>query len=346
MIEVLTNGALNIVVDSGRRGFMGIGVSHSGPMDALALDIANVLVGNGPQAAGIEVSIFPFRVAFSADTIIAITGAPCAAQLGQHRVPPYWATLARAGDTLSLQPPEVGARVYLAAAGGLAVSRVLGSRSTEVKGAFGGLQGRALRRGDRLEVGRDETDEKRVPRDAAGFGALTETLREYWGELHTGSVKLRVLPAAEYKEFTAKARLHFARAAYEVTAESNRTGARLRGDPLALRSHRELLSHGIVPGTIQVPPSGEPIVQLVEANTCGGYPKIATVIECDLWKFGQMRPRTRLNFQLVELEEAIEALRGGAAELQELKNTLAPGAERLNRAVTVRGQSCKTPIPT
>lgn len=331
MIEVLTNGALNIVVDSGRQGFMGIGVSHSGPMDALALDIANVLVGNDPHAAGIEVSIFPFRVAFSADTVIAITGAPCAAQLGQHRVPPYWATLARAGETLSLQPPEVGARAYLAAAGGLAVGRVLGSRSTEVKGAFGGLQGRALRRGDRLDVGRGEKDEKPFPAGAAGFGALTETLREFWVELHTGIVRLRVLPAAEYGKFTANARLHFAKAHYEVTRESNRTGARLSGDPLKLRFHRELLSHGIVPGTIQVPPSGEPIVQLVEANTCGGYPKIATVIECDLWKFGQMRPRTRLGFQLVELEEAIEALRAGAAELQELKNTLVPASSRSER---------------
>lgn len=323
MIEVLTNGALNIVVDSGRHGLMGIGVSHAGPMDALALDIANALVGNDPQAAGIEVSIFPFRVAFSADTIIAVTGAPCGAELGRQRMPPYWATLARAGDILTLQPPEVGARAYLAAAGGLVVSRVLGSRSTEIKGAFGGLQGRALRRGDRLNVGLDEPSEWSHPRSAAGFGALTETLREYWGKLHTGSVRLRVLRAAEYGEFTDRARRDFAETSYQVTAESNRTGARLRGGPLALRLHRELLSHGIVPGTIQVPPSGEPIVQLVEANTCGGYPKIATVIECDLWKCGQMRPRNRVTFQLVDLEEAIEALQDGAAELQELKNTLA-----------------------
>jgi biotin-dependent carboxylase-like uncharacterized protein len=332
MIEVLTNGALNIVVDSGRQGLMGIGVSHAGPMDALALDIANALVGNDSKAAGIEVSIFPFRVAFSADTAIAVTGAPCAAELGRHRMPPYWATLARAGDTLSLQPPQVGARAYLAVAGGLAVGSVLGSRSTEVKGAFGGLEGRALRRGDRLDVRLEGTAEERFRRGAAGLGALTDTLRVYWSELHAGSVKLRVLPAAEYDEFTERSRVDFVGTSYQVTGESNRTGARLRGEPLALRSHRELLSHGIVPGTIQVPPSGEPIVQLVEANTCGGYPKIATVIECDLWKCGQMRPPTRLSFQLVGLEEAIGALKEDAAALRELKNT-------------VRGQSCRTPMP-
>lgn len=335
MIEVLTNGALNIVVDSGRHGFMGIGVSHSGPMDALALDVANALLGNDPQAAGIEVSIFPFRVAFAADTTIAITGAPCAAELGRQRMPPYWATLARAGDVLSLQPPAVGARAYLAAAGGFAVNRVLGSRSTEVKGAFGGLQGRALRRGDRLEVGLDRTAGRFLPRAAGGVGALTETLGEYWCELHTGSVNLRVLPAAEYDEFTEQARRDFAKTSYQVTGESNRTGARLCGDALALRSPRELLSHGIVPGTIQVPPSGEPIIQLVEANTCGGYPKIATVIECDLWKCGQVRPRTRLTFELVGLEEAIEALREGAAELQELKDTLALVSQRGSSAPTM-----------
>lgn len=328
MIEVLTNGALNIVVDSGRRGFMGIGVSHSGPMDALALEIGNALVGNDSQAAGIEVSIFPFRVAFQADITIAITGAPCAAELGRHRMPPYWATLAHAGDVLSLQPPAVGARAYLAVAGGIAVSRVLGSRSTEVKGGFGGLQGRALRRGDRLDVGVEKTDERSFPHGVAGVGALTETLSEYWRELHSGSVNLRVLPAAEYEEFTQQARRDFAKASYQVTGEANRTGARLRGDALALRSPRELLSHGIVPGTIQVPPSGEPIVQLVEANTCGGYPKIATVIECDLWKCGQMRPRTRLNFELVDLEEALEALKGGAVELEELKSSLALVSKR------------------
>jgi biotin-dependent carboxylase-like uncharacterized protein len=323
MIEVLTNGALNIVVDSGRHGLMGIGVSHSGPMDALAFDIANALLGNDRQAAAIEVSVFPFRVAFLADTAIAITGAPCAAELGQRRMPPYWATLARAGDILSLPPPEVGARAYLAVAGGFAVSRVLGSRSTQLKGAFGGLEGRALRRGDRLHVDADEADERSLPRDAAGFGAFTETLGAYWREQSTGTVKLRVLPAAEFDEFTEEAIRNFAQTSYQVTVESNRTGARLRGKPLALRFHRELLSHGIVPGTIQVPPSGEPIVQLVEANTCGGYHKIATVIECDLWKCGQMRPGTRIAFQLAGLEDAIEALKGGAAELRELKDTLA-----------------------
>lgn len=334
MIEVLTNGALNIVVDSGRRGLMGIGVSNAGPMDALALDIANALAGNDPRAAGIEVSIFPFRVAFSADTLIAVTGAPCAAELRQRRLPPYWAALARAGDTLSLAPPEVGARAYLAAAGGIAVSQVLGSRTTEVKGAFGGLQGRALRRGDRLDVGLEVSRRRPAPSNAAGFGALTETLSEFWRELHAGSVSLRVLPAAEYGEFTERAQLDFATTPYQVTAESNRTGARLRGDPLALRSHRELLSHGIVPGTIQVPPSGEPIIQLVEANTCGGYPKIATVIECDLWKCGQMRPRTRVNFQLIDLEQAIGALEGDLAELQELQDALARVSKRSLVALT------------
>lgn len=333
MLEVLTNGALNIVVDSGRHGFMGIGVSRAGPMDALALDIANALVGNGPEAAAIEVSIFPFRIVFLADMVIAVTGAPCRAELGRHRMPPYWAMRARAGDILSLHPPELGARAYLATAGGLAISPVLGSRSTEVKASFGGLQGRALRRGDRLDVDLEEADGQTFPHGAAGFGVLTETLAAYWRELQTGTVQLRVLPAAEYDEFTDRARRDFAKASYQVSEESNRTGARLRGDPLALRYRRELLSHGIVPGTIQVPPSGEPIVQLAEANTCGGYPKIATVIERDLWKCGQMRPRTRLTFRPIDLEEAIEALKDGAAELQDLKNT-------------VRGQSCRTPTPS
>jgi 5-oxoprolinase (ATP-hydrolysing) subunit C len=328
MIEVLTNGALNIVVDSGRHGLMGIGVSHAGPMDALALDIANALVGNDRQTAGIEVSIFPFRIAFSTDTVIAITGAPCVAELGQQRVPPYWATVAQAGDILSLQPPEVGARAYLVAAGGFVVSRVMGSQSTDVKGAYGGLHGRALRRGDRLTVGLDQADEQPFSPSAPGFGALTETLSAYWRELATGNVRLRVMQAAEYNEFTEQARLDFAKTPYQVTLESNRIGTRLRGAPLGLRFRRELLSHGIVPGTVQVPPSGDPIIQLVEANTCGGYPKIATVIECDLWKCGQVRPGTRLTFQLVDVEEAIDALQRSATELQELKNTLVVISQR------------------
>ena len=324
MIEILSNGAPNLIQDAGRRGHLGFGVSRSGAMDALALSVGNALVGNESTDAAIEVSLFPFRVRFQKDQDFAVTGADCVVRLDESVLAPWWGRTARAGQTLVIQRPKRGARAYLCVAGGVDVEPVMGSRSTDLKGTFGGLEGRGLRRGDVLEV---KAGAPRRVRDS-GLGVVPSDLPGFWKELSSGVVSVRVVPAAEYQRFTDAAKESFATTDYEITPEANRVGYRLNGACLPLTSPLELLSHGIVPGTVQVPPSGQPIIQLAEANTCGGYPKIATVVEADLWKLGQASIGCRIRFVVVDVREAVETLQARAAEVAKLRQTLALMSQR------------------
>ena len=303
MIEILASGPANCIHDRGRRGLLHLGVSRSGAMDLLSFDIANALLGNDPQAAAIEVAMFPFRLRFETDTSIALTGADAGARLDGQKLPPFWVLPVKAGAELLLSPPRRGMRAYLGFAGGIAVPPVLGSRSTDLKSCFGGFLGRGLAKGDRLPLG--DAAPRKLPQHGLG-ATLDAATKDFWaGE--AGAEPLRIIAAAEYKLFTPQALADFSRADWLVTNEANRMGYRLSGPELALTRKLELFSHGIVPGTIQVPASGQPIIQLADANTCGGYPKLAVVIEPDLWKLAQLGPGDRIRFVEANLAEALAA---------------------------------------
>ena len=283
-------------------------------MDRFALEAGNALLGNEPGAAGIEVVHFPFRLRFHAGTSFSVTGAACAPALdGGPPLPPYWAHAAKAGQVLALGLPRAGARAYVTFAGGIDVPVVIGSRSTDQKCGFGGLEGRGLSRGDRLALFEGE----RAAIAGPGLGAAPVTRLPRPGE----EVMLRVLEAAETSAFTAGSRQRFLDEGWLLTAEANRMGFRLQGSRLERDQATELLSHGIVPGTVQVPPAGQPIIQMADANTCGGYPKIATVIEADLGTLAQAPLGTRFRFAWTDWAAAREALRQRAAFLVELRAT-------------------------
>lgn len=318
MIEILSNGALNLVQDQGRPAFISLGVSESGAMDAPALSMANWMVGNEASAAGIEISIFPFRLRFLVDAHFACTGAATTLDCQQRRLPSWWAARAAAGDVLTLAAPAQGSRAYLAFAGGVDVPLVLGSRSTDLKSRFGGFDGRGLRKGDRLALG---SAAQQPPEHR--FGVAPTSRVAFAHELQGGTVKVRVMAAAEYAQFNEAARKALTGTAYQLTPDCNRQGYRLEGAALKTSKPLELLSHGLVPGTVQVPPSGQPIVQMAEANTCGGYPKIANVIEADLWRLAQLRPGQRLRFELVDQDAAVAALREQELEQNRIRQGLA-----------------------
>ena len=316
MIEILSTGLLNSVQDLGRPGHLAIGVGRGGAMDRFALEAGNALLGNQGGAAGIEVVHFPFRLRFHADTPFAVTGAACAPSLdGGPPLPPDWVHGAKAGQALALGLPRAGARAYVTFAGGIDVPAVLGSRSTEQKSGFGGLGGRGLSRGDRL--GLLSCEGRGI--GGAGFGAAPVARLPRPGE----EVALRVLEAAETAAFTADSLRRFVGEGWELTAEANRMGFRLRGSVLERQDAKELLSHGIVPGTVQVPPAGQPMIQMADANTCGGYAKIATVIEADLGMLAQAPLGTRFRFAWTDWETARGAMCLQAACLADLRATAA-----------------------
>ncbi|GAB7550202.1 5-oxoprolinase subunit C family protein [Cupriavidus sp. 8B] len=307
MIEILSASALATVQDLGRLGALRWGVGTSGAMDPLALAAGNLLLGNDEGVAGIEVPVFPFVARFTQDCRFALTGADCAAQLDDQPLLPWWVHEARAGQTLRLGVPQLGpipaCRAYLCLAGGVDVPVALGSRSTQLRGAFGGLDGRALKRGDVLQAVSPGLGKGA---GSAGIGLVPPAF--CLPLLADGAAAMRVLPAAEYGLYTEASQRSFWSQPWKITAQSDRYGYRLAGPSLAARQPIEMRSHGIVPGVVQVPPGGQPIVQMRDAQPSGGYPKLGTVIEADLWRLGQAPIGSQVRFVETTWDEAVAAL--------------------------------------
>jgi biotin-dependent carboxylase-like uncharacterized protein len=311
MIELLSSAGLSTVQDMGRDGYLRFGVGTSGAMDRIALAVGNILLGNEENAAGIEIPILPFKVRFLENIAFALTGADCSAQLDNMPVPPWWVAQARKDQILTLRVPASGARGYLTLAGGVDVPVVLGSRSTQLRGQFGGYQGRPLQKGDVIPaIGPTTAAAAAIP--LSGFGAEPPEFSlppaDHASEPGAKVVAVRVLPAAEYDCYPDDAQQAFWNAEWKITPQSDRYGYRLAGPAIAPTQAIEKRSHGIVPGVIQVPHSGQPIIQLRDAQPSGGYPKIGTVIEADLWRLGQIRIGEKLRFVKTTYEDAVEAL--------------------------------------
>ena len=305
MIEILTAGALATVQDLGRIGCLRWGVGTAGAMDPMALAAGNLLLGNDQGSAAVEVQVYPFRVRFNEDSAFAITGADCAATLDGLPLLPWSAHTVRAGQELHLGVPQPGlwraSRAYLCLPGGVDVPKVLDSRSTQLRGSFGGLEGRALRRGDTLRPAASGADWV-----TSDIGILPPALALPLER--DGCAAMRVLPAAEYARYTEASQEGFWNNEWKITPQSDRYGFRLAGEALRPKAPMEMRSHGIVPGVIQVPPDGQPIVQMRDAQPSGGYPKFGTVIEADLWRLGQAPIGSRIRFIATTWEDALAAL--------------------------------------
>lgn len=318
MIEILETPPLATVQDHGRSGARKYGVGVSGAMDDLALKCLNLMLGNAFDAAAIELPIVPFRVRFLRDTRFALAGAEGVATLDGAHLPVWWCGLARAGQTLAIERLQSGARCYLGLEGGMDVPSVLGSRSTQLRGEFGGLDGRYLRKGDRL-AGRVST-----PSHAQAFGIVPPWENDAFAdEITWQRDQVRLLPAAEYELFDAQSLATFWQSEWQVSAQSDRYGYRLKGPQVTLSEPVEMRSHGIVPGVMQVPPNGQPIIQMRDAQPSGGYPKLGTVIQADLWKLAQTAAGKRVRFVQASYATAVEAAREHERYLETLQRDLA-----------------------
>lgn len=321
MIEIEQSGSLNTIQDLGRPAWRHLGVSVSGVMDPLALRAGNTLLGNEENAAAIEVQMFPFRVRFLADSWIALTGADCRARLDGDELPAWWGCAVRKGQVLELRFPRRGARGYLCVAGGIDVPLVLGSRSTALRGGFGGLEGRQLQRGDVLSCG--PWQGAPLPDSGIGIEPPEVALNAFFPRNAQGDVQIRAIPAGEYPLFAADASRFWSQE-WKISQHSNRTGYRLAGEPILPAETVEMRSYGLIPGIVQVPPAGEPIIQLSDANTAGGYPKIACVIEEDLWRLGQLQAGQSIQLVQADTSTAIAVRQEIERWLQRLRVSIAP----------------------
>ncbi len=292
-LEVLEPGLLTTIQDGGRFGQRRFGVAWGGALDAGAHASANRRVGNDENAAALECTVAGPSLRFLRVMRFAIDGADLGAvlrraDLGDWPVPLGTPVLARPDNILTFKDRRAGARAYVAVAGGLEAPVVAGSRSTDLAAGFGGLGGRALEAGDLLAAG--------LPREPPAADAEWRS-----PEAH---VRVRVVLGPQYELFPDGEVQRFLRESFRVGPTSDRTGCRLEGPRLAARES-EITTDGMVPGSIQVPPDGKPIVMLADGPTSGGYPKIATVVTADLPRLAQLVPgEGEVRFSAVSVEEA------------------------------------------
>jgi 5-oxoprolinase (ATP-hydrolysing) subunit C len=321
MIEVLLSSPMLTIQDSGRAGWRHLGVPRCGMMDDLALRQGNLLLGNDEGAAALEITSAPVLLRFLRDSAIVLMGADMQASildadLANTRQQPLltgFVYLLRAGDCLRLNAAKTpGQRAMLMVRGGIDVPLVLGSRSTDIMNGFGGLQGQALRAGDTIPVG--EHSNKPLP--------LKTGVRQ-----HSWNHTLRVLTGPDFAHFSQDSRRALFEKSWMVTAQSNRMGLRLQGD--SLRQHdptdqpsSRQLSTGVLPGLIQVPPDGQPILLAADAQTIGGYPAIASIISADLWQLAYMTSGTRVRFAQISLAEAHGLARHQQQQMLRLRDAL------------------------
>jgi biotin-dependent carboxylase-like uncharacterized protein len=348
--EVVEPGLLTTVQDRGRSGYQKYGVPVSGAVDDTALRLGNRLVGNPPDAAGLEMTAVGARLRFCGEHVIALTGAETPAQLDGERVSSATSVRVRAGQVLGVGPCVRGLRSYLAIAGGIDVPVVLGSRATNLVARFGGFQGRALAAGDVLAAG---------PAAAPARELAGRTLPPHWRARFESRMTVRVVLGPQADAFTAEGVETFLVSTYQVTPQTDRMGCRLEGPTIAHRGAADILSDWIPPGAVQVPGNGKPIVLLADRQTTGGYTKIATVIGPDLVRLAQCRPGDGIRFEAVSPEAAgrivrqFEAALGALVlegvgmdpwvELSALGEV--PGAIPVERVSPAAGEGGQPPVP-
>jgi biotin-dependent carboxylase-like uncharacterized protein len=321
-LEVVRPGPLATVQDLGRHGYGAVGVPPAGAADATSLAAANVLAGNSPDAAGIELTLGRAEFRCAGGCTIAVTGAPATISLrAENGSPasqqPFGAAIdVPDGALVSIGPPTAGLRSYLAVGGGITTPAVLGSRSADLHSGIGG----PLRAGAILPIGRTEpTGQGRqgsaagppggAPHGSAagppGGTAGPERQRPAMVLARGALTRLRIVLGPRTDWFTADAITALLGSSYTVGAASNRTGLRLDGQPLTRSRASELPSEGVVTGSLQVPHDGKPILLLTDHPTVGGYPVIGVLVSADVGLAAQLRPGDKITFSVASIAEAL-----------------------------------------
>ena len=313
ILEILSPGILTSIQDLGRYGYGRYGVAPSGALDSYALRIANLLVGNRPDQAGLEAMLLGPAIRALADIVVAVTGGNLQPRRNKQPIKMWRSHILKKDDILSFDSPLSGFRAYVAVGGGISVPPIMGSRSTNLSSGFGGLQGRALEKNDILT---SENHSQHVKTDTRAFNAA-------WIPVYPNNWSLRVIWGPQDDHFPDESRCSFLSASYKMSSDSDRTGIRLQGPVIRQKPdiQTSIISEGVIAGSVQIPGDGKPIIILGETVT-GGYRKIATVISADLPLLGQIKPGDTVRFKAVSLDEARRALTAVEEKVQKFEARL------------------------
>lgn len=302
-------GAGTTIQDGGRFGYQRYGVGPAGAMDKVALAVANMLVGNEPGEAAVEFTVLGGTFVVEGGPVrVAIAGALADLRIDGNAVPTLTSATAQDGQTITVGAAKLGTFMVMAVSGGVDVRRDLGSRSFHLRGGLGGLDRAPVRPGQVLPIG-----------GAPQGPDLTASIAP---RVSSGAYRVVLGPQDDY--FSEAGIATFLGETYRVSAEADRMGYRMSGPAIEHSKGFNIVSDGIVTGSIQVPGSGEPIVLLADRQTTGGYPKIATIVSADLPRFVHQRPGSELKFTAVTLADAIAAARDQAAMLAAVRDGLRP----------------------
>jgi len=294
--KVLEPGMFSTFQDQGRLGYQNQGLPVSGAMDKGSMMIANRLVGQ--EQAVLEMTYLGAKIEFLKDMSIAITGADMVPMINSKDTYMYKTIKVKSGDVLSFKGLLTGFRTYIAFSDDLVLESLFNSTSTYTKISTGGYKGRALIEGDEVSVS------EKV------FNKHYQVIKP------TNNHVIRVLLGYEDDTFVNKDVLF--NSTYKVTGDLDRMGIRLEGDAVSHKDSADIISSPIIPGAIQIPKSGQPMVMLRDAQTIGGYTRIGTVISCDLDLLAQVKPGDFIKFESISLEKAVQAKKDWVHNIKEL----------------------------
>lgn len=290
---ILKPGLMTTIQDLGRIGWQAFGVPVGGAMDQKAAKLVNILLENDENAAILEMTLIGASLSFHHSTVIAVYGADMSPTLNGQPLRHGQLIQVRKGDIITFGHAKKGMRCYLGVRGGFSVPDVLRSKSTNMKAAFGGLNGRKLESGDVLPF----TPFLGAPKH--GWGLSTE-----WGLYLQNNTSIRFVKGKQYDWFTDQSKKNFTKQTFTIKPESDRMGYRLSGTSIELQEETEMITEGTAFGSIQIPPDGQPIILMADRQPTGGYPKIGDVISIDLPKLSQMRPGDTFLFEEISIKEA------------------------------------------
>jgi len=305
-LSVQRAGILSTLQDLGRYGSQRFGVPVGGVMDEYSHRVANLVVGNDEREATLEITLAGPRLQLTCDALLGLCGGAFDSTIDGSAVPMARPLLVRAGSVLDIGRCRLGCRAYLAVAGGFDVPRVMGSKSTYLRGGFGGFEGRALRRGDVLPTGEARTT--LYPELQGGAARGTSFRSPRWSVKANSAFlahshhRIRFVPGRHWERFSESNRQQFCATEFRIGPDSDRMGYRLEGPALDLDPRFEIQSEAVTFGSIQVPPDGRPIVLMATRQTIGGYPRIGEVASVDLPLLAQLPPRDTVRFEPVTLE--------------------------------------------
>ncbi len=328
MINIIRPGMLTTIQDTGRWGYQKYGVPIGGAMDPFALSIANILVGNEPNAAALEVTVTGPVIELTRDTLVAVTGSlfcSVTAANSPNIIPQWKAVLVKKGTVLDIGKCCKGCRGYIAFSGGIHVPHVLNSSSTYLRASFGGYEGRALKTGDKIALNEPSPFSKilmdRLRRVDPNVTIIESNFTVSCSIVDDSNStdQLRVVPGNHEMMFHEDDLHLFYSSTFKVSPNSDRMGYRLDGPHLHWKASEDIISEPTICGTIQIPQSGQPIVLMADGQPTGGYPKIANIITRDIWRLAHFKPGDMVKFTPILLETAQSLYRYKIQELNQLQ---------------------------